>query len=88
MNSMKDVAERLGTNVKLSPSERMFERTLTDRSGAEVVVRIIIDEGHALDRVIQRLANKIRNSKTQRIASAADGVIRVSIVRDPTAKKT
>ncbi len=74
--------EEARRDLKLTPSQRTFTRTFTDRAGASVVVRVVIDEGHALDRVIQRLANKVRGSKTQRAASAADGVIRVTLERD------
>jgi hypothetical protein len=70
--------------IKLSPGQRTFTRTLTDGAGVEVVVRVVIDEGHALDRVIRRLANKVRSSRSQRAAMAADGVIRVTIEHDPT----
>ena len=65
--------------VKLLPGQRTFTRVLVDRAGKETVVRVVIDEGAALDRVIARLANKVRSSKTQRAASAADGVIRVTL---------
>lgn len=69
--------------VKLSPGQRTFVRTLSDRAGAAITVRVVIDEGAALDRVIRRLANKVRSSRSQRAASAADGVIRVTIEHDP-----
>ncbi len=48
--------------VKLSPGQRTFVRTLSDRAGAAVTVRVVIDEGAALDRVIRRLANKLRRA--------------------------
>ena len=67
--------------IKLLKDQRTFTRVLSDRLGNEVVVRVIIDEGAALDRVIQRLANRVRTSKTMRAATAADGVIRVTIER-------
>lgn len=69
--------------VKLTPSQRTFTRTLKDARGVEVVVRVVIDEGAALDRVISRLASKVRNSRSQKAAMAADGVIRVTIEHDP-----
>jgi hypothetical protein len=68
--------------VKLTKTERTFTRTLTDRAGKSVVVRVIIDDGPALDRVIARLANRVRSSKTRRLATAADGMVRVYIERD------
>jgi hypothetical protein len=68
--------------IKLAPSQRTFTRILNDRFGEKVTVRVVLDEGEALDRVIARLANKVRSSKTQRAASAADGVIRVTIEED------
>lgn len=67
------------SGIKLLPTERTFTRELVDRTGTKVVVRVIIDEGQPLDRVIARLANKVRSSKTRRLATAADGVIRVYI---------
>ena len=69
-------------DVKLSPGQRAFTRELSDRAGAAVTVRVVIDEGAALDRVIRRLANRVRSSRSQRAATAADGVIRVTIVND------
>jgi hypothetical protein len=71
------------SHVKLSPGQRTFTRVLQDRTGTEVVVRVVIDEGAALDRVIQRLANRVRQSRTMKAASAADGLIRVTIDSDP-----
>ena len=71
--------------VKLSPGQRTFTRVMTDRTGTEITIRVVIDEGAALDRVIKRLANKVRSSKTQRAASAADGVIHVTLERDRAA---
>lgn len=68
--------------IKLTPTQRAFERTLTDRLGRTVTVHVVLDEGAALDRVIARLANRIRSSKNGRAATAADGVIRVTIARD------
>jgi hypothetical protein len=70
--------------VKLTKTERTFTRTLTDRAGRSVVVRVIIDDPPALDRVIARLANRVRSSKTRRLATAADGMVRVYIEREET----
>lgn len=70
------------STVKLTPTERTFTRELVDRTGMKVVVRVIIDDGPALDRVIARLVNRVRGSKTRRLASAADGMIRVYIEHD------
>jgi hypothetical protein len=70
--------------VKLTKTERTFTRTLTDRAGKSVVVRVIIDDGPALDRVIARLANRVRSSKTRRLATAADGMVRVYIEHEET----
>ena len=72
--------------IKLSPGQRTFVRELSDRAGATVTIRVVIDEGAALDRVIRRLANRVRSSRTQKDASAADGVIRVTIEHDPSPK--
>lgn len=75
------------SGVKLLKTERTFTRELVDRAGNKVVVRVIIDDGPALDRVIQRLANRVRSSKTRRVASAADGMIRVYIEHDQETKR-
>jgi hypothetical protein len=71
---------------KLTSTQRTFTRSFTDGTGASVIARVVIDEGAALDRVVQRLANKVRSSKTQKAASAADGVIRVTLDQDPAPK--
>ena len=74
------------SGVKLLKTERTFTRELVDRAGTRVVVRVIIDDGPPLDRVIARLANRVRSSKTRRVASAADGMIRVYIEHDQEKK--
>jgi hypothetical protein len=52
--------------------------TLTDRTGKQEEFCVEIDDGAPLIRAAARLANKLRSSHThQKVASAADGVIRV-----------
>lgn len=67
------------SGVKLTATQRVFTRTFVDGTGAEFVAHVVFDEGAPLDRLVRRLANKVRGSRTQKAASAADGVFRVTV---------
>lgn len=59
---------------------RTMERTLVDGTGKEFRVRVQIDEGAALEGEIIHLANKARQSPRHRSATAAGGVLRVTLM--------